>query len=108
MLEQNPNDPYWILMLQVVEEGPEGVSTNRFTPLHHSEKVRMHMRLTAADHRKLTRGPGFKAVVTDLLTGIKWWVYGAACGLPYCWCDPVVYESDRRSLRQRRPRLPKA
>lgn len=57
-----------------------------FTPIGPDRK-RLFMRVK---NRNMPRGPGFKGIVTDLLTGKRWKVYGKSCSLPNCYCDARV------------------
>lgn len=65
------------------------IQTYQFTPRDKRHR-RLDMRLSAEDYRKIRRGLGKFGTVTDLLTGQRWTVYGAACGAPHCQCDAVV------------------
>ena len=53
---------------------------------------RLKMRISPEDKAKIVRGK-WKAVVTDLNTGVAYHARGASCGLPRCMCDAVVAES---------------
>lgn len=63
-----------------------------FTPRRSGSGERLSMRISRSDRHKLRRGLGYKGIVADLDTGIRWRVYGARCGLPTCQCDAVVVE----------------
>lgn len=57
------------------------------------------MRLSHEDQAKITRGLGLKGVVTDLLTGRRWRVYGMACESPNCACDARVVPVRRKWIQ---------
>ena len=46
--------------------------------------------LSPDDIRKIGRGRQWKAIVTDRLTGVAYYVKGASCGSPGCFCDALV------------------
>jgi len=71
---------------------------HKFTPVLPSGK-RAQMRLSTADHEKISRGLGDKGIVTDLRTGRRWRVSGKACGTPGCQCDARVKPVRRRAGR---------
>lgn len=48
--------------------------------------------LSESDSKKITRGLGYKGIVTDILTGKIFKVYGASCGIPRCLCAISVVE----------------
>lgn len=55
---------------------------------------RLRLKISASDRRKVTRGPGYKGIVTDE-DGTKWAVYGAPCSLTNedgsgCYCDAIA------------------
>ena len=63
-----------------------------FTPRLQKLKSRVRMRISAAEHRKVSqRTRGFHGTVTDLDSGKRWDVYGVSCGLPNCNCDAAIY-----------------
>jgi len=59
-----------------------------FTPILGNRRVKME--LSKEDREKITRGLGFKGIVTNTLNGRKYKVYGKACGLPGCQCDALA------------------
>ena len=63
---------------------------NIITPRVAKQKLRILLMISDADNEKLTRGLGYKGVVTDLVTGAKYTVKGASCGLPHCYCDAIA------------------
>jgi hypothetical protein len=64
-----------------------------FTPrLSSEDDERLQMRLSDEDGAKIRRGERWQATVTDLNTGIRYKVRGAACSLPHCFCDAVIME----------------
>lgn len=69
-----------------------------FTPILPSGR-RTKMRLSHEDQAKITRGLGLKGVVTDLLTGRRWRVYGMACESPNCACDARVVPVRRKWIQ---------
>jgi hypothetical protein len=60
-----------------------------FTPLM-PDGTRGRMKLSQKDYTHMGRRLGYRGIVTDLLTGKKWHVDGAACSLPSCHCDARV------------------
>ena len=63
---------------------------NVFTPRVKNEAARLSFFISDADMAKITRGPGLKGVVTDLVTGAKYSVKGASCGSKHCYCDAIA------------------
>jgi len=68
-----------------------------FTPIlksRHEKTYRAKMLISPKDNAKITRGLGYKGIVTalfpDRYTGHKFKVYGYACGLPLCYCDALA------------------
>lgn len=61
-----------------------------FTPSLKPGGPRLKMLLSPQDARKIQRGRGWSAVVTDLLTGCKWRAKAAPCGIPTCFCAATV------------------
>lgn len=55
-------------------------------------EVRVEMKLSEEDFRKIRRGRGWSADVTDILTGKKYKTRGASCGAPRCFCDAIAKE----------------
>lgn len=51
---------------------------------------RVEIYLTSDDWRKIRRGRGWRATVTDVRTNRKYLVRAAACGLPSCFCDATA------------------
>jgi hypothetical protein len=76
--------------------------TRLFTPrLPNGE--RLEMQISEGDHFKTSkhgRTLGWKASITDELTGKKYIVMGADCSIPGCQCDAVVVaeEVDNQDL----------
>jgi hypothetical protein len=64
---------------------------HRFTP-RRSDGSRPDLRISDADHAKMLRGQEWQATVTDIQTGTTYYVAGAECGLPGCFCDAVVLD----------------
>jgi hypothetical protein len=62
-----------------------------FTP-RLSDGSRLDLRISDADHQKITRGQQWNATVVDLNTGHSYCVAGADCGLSGCLCDAVVVD----------------
>lgn len=57
-------------------------------PKLRSTGERISLDLCPEDEAKIRlRGPGFKGIVHDRLTGQRYRILGANCGLPSCWCD---------------------
>ncbi len=72
---------------------PKQIPQNQlFTPRDKFTGERYRMKLSVEDRWLPSRGLGCRGTVTDLLTGKRWKVYGASCGLPNCQCDAVVVE----------------
>jgi hypothetical protein len=66
---------------------------NNLVPRLRWNNERLHLVISDEDDAKLRqqgRGPGYKCQVTDLITGRRFRVFGAHCGLPECWCDVSV------------------
>ena len=63
--------------------------SNLFTPRVGDKRVRMQ--IDDEDSAKITKGPGVKGRVTDLLTGKRYDVEGASCGRG-CYCDAIAVE----------------
>lgn len=62
-----------------------------FTPRVSSKSdERLRMSISDADYLKIERGRSWRAEVTDLNTGKRYLVRGAACGLPGCCCDAAI------------------
>ncbi|MBB6050724.1 hypothetical protein [Armatimonas rosea] len=62
-----------------------------FTPRTLSgERLQLHV--SPQDSRKSRRGKHWKALVTDLDSGLAYLCRGASCGLPRCFCDALVVE----------------
>ncbi len=57
----------------------------RLTPVVKGKRITLYT--NEADSKKITRGPGFKGIVTDIDTGDRYRVYGKSCSLPECYCD---------------------
>lgn len=60
-----------------------------FTPRDRQGR-RYRMEISDTDREKIGRGVGWKAEVTDLLTGKRYLVKGAACGFSRCQCDAMI------------------
>ena len=54
------------------------------------EGTRLKLLVTAEDADKVTRGPGYKGIVTDLNTGDHYHIYGAMCSAGSCYCDAIA------------------
>ena len=65
------------------------MAKHRFTPKM-PDGSRAEMLLNDADDAKIGRGCRWSAEVTDLKTGRRYKVRGAACNIPRCMCDAVV------------------
>lgn len=66
------------------------VSGSLFTPtLHGHGEARVKMLLSKEDAKKIGHGAGWRARVTDLLTGCEWDVQSAPCGAG-CHCGAVA------------------
>jgi len=65
-----------------------------FTPYMKGDKsgYRAHMQLNEADIAKIKRGRGWRATVTDQITGRKYRVRAASCGIPTCFCAAIAEE----------------
>jgi len=59
-----------------------------FTPRCGANRLRM--RLADDDWKKIGRGRGWHATITDLDTGVRWHVRAASCSIPECYCDAVA------------------
>jgi len=55
-----------------------------------SGELRVFLLVSKADHAKTRRGKGWKAVVTDLDSGVKFAIRAATCGIPTCYCAARV------------------
>jgi hypothetical protein len=64
-----------------------------FTPVLKATGERTVMRISAVERNSITRGPGYKGIVRDQLTGKHYRAYGRPCSLPNCFCDVEVEES---------------
>ncbi len=73
---------------------PKQIPQNQlFTPRDKLTGERYRMKLSIRVRAELSdRGLGYRGTVQDRLTGKRWKVYGASCGLPHCQCDAVVVE----------------
>ncbi len=64
----------------------------KFTP-RTPEGDRLDLRLSDADWSKIkTRTREWRATVTDTVSGKRYNVHGASCGLPACYCDAIARE----------------
>jgi hypothetical protein len=64
--------------------------TYPLTPrLSEASAERLQMMLSAGDRDKVSRGE-WEEVLTDLQSGRRYKVRGAACSLPGCMCDAVI------------------
>lgn len=54
--------------------------------------VRIKLNVSESDLQKVTRGPGYKGIVTDMDTWKRYKIYGKACELPRCYCDAKAVE----------------
>lgn len=61
-----------------------------FTPRTKTERLKLV--LSEADRAKIGRGRPWQAEVTDLQTGKRYHVEGAACGGDSCFCDATAVE----------------
>lgn len=79
-----------LLTKQALKAIEDGIPQEElFTPI--LDGVRTVMRVKVERKEKLKRrGPGLWGAVTDDLTGKRYQVYGAECGVPGCWCDARV------------------
>jgi hypothetical protein len=64
------------------------MNTN-FTP-RLADGTRAEMAIDAADQSKIRMRAPWRAEVTDQITGRRYRVRGAACGIPGCGCDAVI------------------
>ena len=56
-----------------------------FTPILDGKRV--VMRVDAARRDQIGRGPGDKGEIVDKLSGLRYRIYGQACGQGNCFCD---------------------
>lgn len=63
---------------------------NLFTPIIAGTGNRPTMHLSDKDYAKITRGMGYKGIVTNLDDGKRYRVYGRPCNLPTCFCDATA------------------
>lgn len=63
-----------------------------FTP-RTDDGTRLRMQISDEDAARIfgKRFIGYKGIVTDEITKEHWEVYGAACSLPTCYCDAIVF-----------------
>jgi hypothetical protein len=57
------------------------------TPIHRG--VRVEMQVRSDDAKKVTVGPGYKGIVTDLDDGKRYTIWGIPCGCR-CYCDAEI------------------
>lgn len=71
-----------------------GIPENElFTPVDRGQGRRVTMRVDTKERDAVAvRTPGMHGIVTDKLTGKRYRVYGAPCGLGDCFCDSEVEE----------------
>jgi len=85
------------LSTQALKAIADGISEDQLlTPVLKGTGHRLTLKISKSEHRKITRGPGFKATVTDLLTGKRYRIFGRSCGLPNCFCDAKAIEVERQ------------
>lgn len=75
-------------MSQTDTKTTEQSTLRRFTP-RFLDGTRAEMRLTPEDFGKIGHGRRWFARITDQLTGQRFSVYGAPCGLR-CYCDAIA------------------
>jgi len=63
--------------------------THLFTPRDDRTGTRPQMQVSNEDRAKIVRGP-WEDTFTDLNTGRRYRVKGAACSIPACYCDAVI------------------
>lgn len=56
---------------------------------------RVEIKVSENDYDKVTRGLGFKGVITDLETMQTYRLYGKACDMPHCFCDAEIRPTKR-------------
>ena len=61
------------------------------TPILGNKRVRMSV--SQADQDKVTRGRGYKGIVTDKKTGKRYKIWGRPCNLPGCYCDATAHSA---------------
>lgn len=66
--------------------------THRFTPRHVQTDVRLDFQISAEDDAKTSRGGDWRTEVTDIVTGQRYVVWGATCGIHSCFCDAIAIE----------------
>jgi hypothetical protein len=63
----------------------------RFVPrISHESQERREMLISEQDRAQMTRTPGDRFAVTDLITGDTVTVEMAECSIPRCFCDAVI------------------
>ena len=58
------------------------------TPILNGKRVKV--KVSEADYDKVTRGLGYKGIITNQKTGKTFRLYGRACSLPNCYCDAEI------------------
>jgi hypothetical protein len=62
-----------------------------FTPfVHYGTGLRAYMLLGDEDYAKVTPCTDFSTVVTDLVSGNRYWVENAECNFRGCCCAAVI------------------
>ncbi len=69
-----------------------------FTPILDGKRVKVE--ISKIDFSKLSRGPGYKGIITDTKSKKKYDVYGRPCDCPECFCDieirPIILDENHR------------
>lgn len=53
---------------------------------------RMRLEVSESDYKKLNRGRGWEAEMTEVPTGRRYNLYAASCGHQNCFCDAIAVE----------------
>ena len=62
----------------------------RFTPRLPDSSERLELDVSEEEHAQVLRGRAWEGTFTNLATGRRYLVRGAACWLPDCFCDAEI------------------